>query len=64
MMAKNISALLPEQLWAVNVGLEVFADDLQAQGVSVVRLQWQPPAGGVATAKALERLLDEAGESA
>lgn len=58
-MATNEPALLPEQLWAVNIGLDVFAVDLEAQQVSVVRLQWQPPAGGVATAKALERLLDE-----
>ncbi len=53
-------APLPERLWAVNVGLDVFADDLQAQGVSVVRLRWQPPVGGLDTARALERLLDEA----
>jgi len=62
-MITNETVLLPEQLWAVNIGLEVFADDLQAQHVSVVRLQWQPPAGGAAAAKALERLLDESSEN-
>jgi len=61
-MGMNEAGFLPKELWAVNVGLEVFADDLQAQQVPVVRLQWQPPAGGAATARALERLLDESGE--
>jgi hypothetical protein len=60
MMGNDQSTVLPAQLWAVNVGLDGFADDLQAQSVAVVRVQWQPPAGGVATATALERLLDEA----
>ncbi len=59
MMDTNDAILMPEQLWAVNIGLEVFADDLQAQHVQVVRLQWQPPAGGARTAMALERLLNE-----
>jgi hypothetical protein len=63
MMATNEAILLPEQLWAVNIGLEIFADDLQAQHVPVVRLQWQPPAGGAGTAMALERLLDESSEN-
>lgn len=53
--------LLPEALVVINVGLDVFADDLEAQGVAVVRLEWRPPAGGLPTATALERLLDETG---
>jgi hypothetical protein len=53
--------LLPEGLVVINVGLDVFADDLEAQGVAVVRLEWRPPAGGLPMATALERLLDETG---
>lgn len=30
----------------VNVGLELFADSLRAQGVEVIAVDWQPPAGG------------------
>jgi FdrA protein len=30
----------------INVGLEAFADSLTAQGVEVVSVDWQPPAGG------------------
>jgi hypothetical protein len=40
----------------VNVGLELFAVDLAAQGVTVTHLQWSPPAGGNAR---LAGLLDK-----
>ena len=30
----------------INVGLQGFADELAGQGVPVVHVQWQPPAGG------------------
>ena len=40
-----------ESLWAsplrvINIGLEVFAEDLRDAGVEVVPLDWRPPAGG------------------
>ena len=38
--------LLSAELTVINVGLEGFADDLAAQGVRVVQLDWAPPAGG------------------
>lgn len=38
--------LLSRPLRAVNVGLPSFADDLESQGVDVVRVEWKPPAGG------------------
>ncbi len=41
-----ITALLGGKPAVVNVGLELFAESLQAQGVPVVSLDWQPPAGG------------------
>lgn len=33
-------------LQVVNIGLESFAEDLRAQGVAVIQLDWRPPAGG------------------
>jgi FdrA protein len=30
----------------VNVGLEIFAQDLAAQGAQVAHVRWSPPAGG------------------
>ena len=38
--------LLKLPLHVINVGLEGFAQDLEDQGVSVVHLDWSPPAGG------------------
>lgn len=38
--------LLEGPLVVVNVGLRGFADELSARGVSVVHVDWQPPAGG------------------
>ncbi|HRK19275.1 MAG TPA: hypothetical protein PK970_09990 [Hyphomicrobiaceae bacterium] len=37
----------------VNVGLKGFADELALQGVKVVHVEWQPPAGGDAKLAAL-----------
>ena len=39
-------ALLAGPPRVVNVGLEIFAESLRAQGVEVVDLDWRPPAGG------------------
>lgn len=33
-------------LRVVNIGLELFAEELRAEGVEVVHVDWQPPAGG------------------
>ena len=38
--------LLGKPLKVINVGLEVFAQDLERQGIAVVHVDWQPPAGG------------------
>jgi hypothetical protein len=40
----------------INVGLELFALDLAAQGARVIHVQWRPPAGGNAR---LAGLLDK-----
>jgi FdrA protein len=41
-----ISALLGTTPGVINIGLELFAESLQGQGVPVVSLDWKPPAGG------------------
>jgi hypothetical protein len=30
----------------VNVGLGLFAEALESQGIDVISVEWQPPAGG------------------
>ena len=44
----------------VNVGLEVFAAELEAAGAMVVHVDWRPPAGGPAVAALLARLDESA----
>lgn len=47
-------------LRAINLGLEIFAQDLAAAGVPVVHLDWRPPAGGdPALVALLARLEDD-----
>jgi FdrA protein len=41
-----ITRLLAQPPAVVNVGLELFAESLQAQGVPVLSVDWRPPAGG------------------
>ena len=43
----------------VNLGLEVFAAELEAAGAAVLHVDWRPPAGGPAVAALLARLDDE-----
>ncbi len=38
--------ILSAPLSAINVGLEIFYESLQAQGASAVHVDWRPPAGG------------------
>lgn len=35
-----------EPLRVVNLGLEIFADELERQNVAVTCVDWRPPAGG------------------
>ena len=39
-------SLLIGPVKVVNVGLESFGRDLKSQGVDVIQVDWQPPAGG------------------
>jgi hypothetical protein len=42
----NPPTVFTEPLRVINIGLELFAEDLAAAGVEVVHLDWRPPAGG------------------
>ena len=53
----NVENLLNARLAVINIGLEGFADELAAQGIPVVHVEWSPPAGGdVDLAKLLAKL--------
>jgi FdrA protein len=41
-----VTSLLQRPPAVINVGLELFAESLQLQGVPVVSVDWRPPAGG------------------
>jgi len=51
-------SVLKQKLKVINLGIEIFADDLKRQGVEVVSIDWQPPAGGD---EELLRLLEKLG---
>ena len=54
---KHVTALFGQELQVVNVGLAIFAEALQRQGIRMVSLDWRPPAGGDAElASLLEKL--------
>jgi FdrA protein len=40
------STLLAAPPRVINVGLELFAENLASQGAAVVHVRWSPPAGG------------------
>ena len=42
----NGENLLSKALKVINIGIKTFAEDLENQGVEVVHVEWQPPAGG------------------
>ncbi len=42
----KISELFNQDLVVINIGLESFAENLKEEGVSVLKLNWKPPAGG------------------
>ncbi len=41
-----VKSLLTGEVKVVNVGLESFADELRANGTTVIHVDWVPPAGG------------------
>ena len=51
------NSILRKKLKVVNIGISTFADDLRAQNVEVVHVDWKPPAGGdTEMLKLLEKL--------
>jgi hypothetical protein len=51
---------LDPPLRVINLGLEIFAQDLATQDVAVVHVDWRPPAGAVDVAELLAQLDDDA----
>ncbi|MGH7900469.1 MAG: hypothetical protein ACRENZ_01910 [Thermodesulfobacteriota bacterium] len=43
---KEAPDILHQEIHAINIGLETFKEALEAQGVKVAHVKWQPPAGG------------------
>jgi hypothetical protein len=54
---------LEHPLVVINIGLEVFAQELEAEGVAVTQVDWRPPAGDPSVAALLARLEDDDLES-
>ena len=54
--------LLNQPLRVINLGLELFAQELDAAGVEVVHVDWRPPAGGAKVAALLAELADDEDE--
>ena len=46
MSKSTLVGFLNSPLHVVNVGLAEFAEELESQGVSVIQVDWSPPAGG------------------
>jgi len=42
-MSENILQLFTSELKVINIGLELFRDALQAQGIDVAQVSWQMP---------------------
>lgn len=43
MLSEKISKLLTSELKVINIGLDIFKDALEQQGVSVAQVYWQKP---------------------
>jgi hypothetical protein len=55
----SVPAVFGGPVRVLNVGLELFAETLQANGVEVVHVDWRPPAGGDERLAALLAALDD-----
>ena len=54
----SLDTLFGQPLRVINVGLEVFASELESEGAVVIHVDWRPPAGGEHVAALLARLDD------
>ncbi|KXS45280.1 MULTISPECIES: fdrA domain protein [unclassified Candidatus Frackibacter] len=58
-MEEKILELFGKKLKVINIGLESFAESLKEEGVDVIQMDWEPPAGGDAElASLLDSLMD------
>ena len=57
------AGVLLDPVRVINIGLASFADDLRAQGVPVIDIDWRPPAGGDARLSALLADMEDEEES-
>lgn len=55
----TLDTLFSQPLRVINLGLELFALELQAAGVTVVHMDWRPPAAGDPRLLALLARLDD-----
>jgi hypothetical protein len=55
----SVPELFAGRLRVVNLGLELFAEILEADGVQVIHVDWRPPAGGDLRLAALLAALDD-----
>jgi len=46
MDVKKINELFSKELKVINLGLDSFADNLRKEEVTVLQMDWKPPAGG------------------
>jgi len=56
---RDLFARLGSEIHVVNLGLERFAETLEALGVPVLHVQWTPPAGGDPERARLLSLLED-----
>ena len=54
----SVASMLGQPLRVVNVGLGLFARELDSDGVVVVHVDWRPPSGAPNVAALLARLDD------
>jgi FdrA protein len=40
------NSLINRKIKVINIGLKKFADSLREQGVTLIHVDWKPPAGG------------------
>ena len=59
----TVPDLFAGPLRVVNLGLELFAETLAVDGVTVVHVDWRPPAGGDVRLAALLAALDDEAEA-
>ena len=55
----TLETLFSQPIRVINLGLELFALELQAADVTVVHVDWRPPAGGDPHLLALLARLDD-----